>query len=128
MEQVLLSAVVPFSEHDMVSVGPVDVQVNLSDVRTVQPGHLPAIVGTTLVFIFTSLSYFISWYLPSCSCFILSISNRISQRVPRNLSGTPWIFCFEMIPSDFTCLSPSTPAQPFSRGILLQDGTIYFLH
>ena len=35
----LLSGVVALSKHDVVSVGPVDVEVDLSDVRAVQAGQ-----------------------------------------------------------------------------------------
>ena len=41
MEEVLLPGVVPLPEHDVVPVGSVNIQVYLSDVRTVQPRYFP---------------------------------------------------------------------------------------
>ena len=50
MEEVLLPAVVPLPEHDVVPVGSVNIQVYLSDVRTVQPCYFPYQKMSVLLF------------------------------------------------------------------------------
>merc|ERR1719282_1657099 len=65
VEQVLLATVVPLTEHHVISVCSVDIQVYLSDVRT--------------VFSCQFLHF-----------LILSRSNNIDHKDPRNLSGTPF--------------------------------------
>ena len=50
MEEVLLPAVVPLPEHDVVPVYSADIQVYTSDVRTVQPRYFPYQKMSVLLF------------------------------------------------------------------------------
>ena len=92
MKEVLLAAVISGPEHDVVSIGPVYIQVYLSDIWTVIPPHFPKKPNTFRISLFYHIAYFISSYLPFGPFFTLLISSKTYQRVPRNLLGTPCIF------------------------------------
>ena len=89
MKEVLLATIILGPEHYVVSVGPVYIQVYLSDIWTVIPPHFPKKGNTFRISLFYHIAYFISSYLPFFPFFNLLISSKIYQTVPRKLSGTP---------------------------------------
>ena len=83
MEEVLLPAVVPLPEHDVVPVGSVNIQVYLSDVRTVQPRYFP--YQKMSVFVQIMMTVFLLHLLVLPLLFLLYSVN-IQQNMPQSSS------------------------------------------